>query len=138
MTDADREYCSTCCYLGKANHWTEICEYFFHTGHCRSVICPPGVGCTCHSKFEGKVKRETPKGMLAAIDAAAGARITRSEYAKIDKRLALAMYRRGRNDGEISRAFGCSVSAVRFWRRSYHLPANIPPGNPNFKKENLQ
>lgn len=136
MTGADREYCRSCAYFGRAGSGATICEYSLVTGKCRSTICPAGVGCTCHSKFEHKRrKRHKRMSVMNAIDTAASIGVSRSEYKKIDKAAALKLHKEGKNDGEIARAFGCTPAAVRFWRKSYGLPPNCAPGNPSFKKE---
>ena len=137
MKKADREYCSDCAYFSDSHGGFTLCNYMIMTGKCRSTICKLGVGCICHSKYEGKQKkhRRNANNKLGAIDTAAALGIPKTEYKRIDKAVARRLYDEGKNDVEIAAAFGVTRASVRFWRTSYGLPANIPPGNPNFKNQ---
>lgn len=132
MTSKDYAYCRTCRYCARNSGGVSAatgatCNYILFTGHSRNAVCAAGVGCTCHSKFEGGGKKRHKRSLPVGGDAASLGVRTR-DYCKIDKAEARRMYDEGAKDTEIAQRFSCTSAAVRLWRKAYGLPTKHPPG----------
>lgn len=87
-----------------------ICDYIGHTGHARSLICPPGALCTVKSKVTRKPRQDGRKHNGRAYT--------------WDTAKALSMYKQGARDPEIADALGVRREAVWHWRIRQKLTAN--------------
>ena len=124
MTKKDLQWCKGCGHLTSMSG-SAICNYAGDTGHCRSLICPPGFGCVCHTRFAEIAQQQRERCIES----------TRCEYKRIDKAVARAMYDSGANDREIADHFGCTSGAVRNWRRAYGLKSKQGRGSPAQRKD---
>ena len=125
MNSKDYKYCKSCAYCSsRGGAGLATCDYMDATGHARSLICHYGVGCKCHSKFDPNAPKRRKHG-LAINRCAASLGIGRKDYIKIDRRVAMELYRDGKNDREIARYFKCTPGAVLLWRRAYRLPSKF-------------
>ena len=91
------DYCIGCDYRGEVGG-DHVCLYILHTGHKRP--CPPGKGCTEHTK-----RNPTQRN-------------------RIDQARAAELHAAGASDVRIASEFGVSLSAVSQWRKKHALPNN--------------
>lgn len=87
------------------------CDYLLRTGHRRP--CPSGEGCTVREDADVLQQR---RGVGIVV-------MTRKDWDTVQAR---ALYDQGCTDRQIAAELGTSVSAVGYWRRKLHLPANRP------------
>lgn len=109
------EYCIGCDHLD-----TDLmaCVYILHTGRSRafSMKQPAGAGCMCRET--GKCQRGLR--LIIADEVRAGLSQQDMQRRERIKRL----HADGLTDTQIARETGCTVSAVKRWRKVNSLPAN--------------
>lgn len=94
-----------------------VCDYIGHTGHARSLICPPGALCTV--KSTARRQHQEPYcdrgGYLCK---------PRGHKCTWDTGLAMELYRQGKNDREIGEAVGANYRLIYQWRKNRGMKAN--------------
>ena len=126
MTTKDYAYCRSCKYCSRDYESVAsqaYCDYLDHTGHARSVICPPGVGCICYERRE----RRKPKKWSLPKRPKDQKRI-RKRGGKINGKIATKLYGEGANDCQIAAACGVTRGAIRQWRMKNGLAPNAGRG----------
>lgn len=111
-------YCIGCDYLG-----TDLmaCVYILHTGRSRafSMKQPAGAGCMCRETDRSK------RGRRAVISDEVRACLQRKYEQEERRRESIKrLHADGLTDTQIARETGCTVSAVKRWRKVNSLPAN--------------
>ena len=111
-------YCIGCDYLD-----TDLmaCVYILQTGRSRafSMKQPAGAGCMCRET--GKCQR----GQRAVIsDEIRACMIQKYEKEEQRRESIKRLHADGLTDTQIARETGCTVSAVKHWRKVNSLPAN--------------
>ena len=97
-----------------------LCDYLVRNGRPRSLICPPGQGCTTKS-VRPRTKDE--------VKADAGRDPAPGRFVCWDQQLARRLYGQGLSDGEIARRVGVSGRQVICqWRQRNSLPPNAGRG----------
>lgn len=116
--------CGTCMFRteGYALH---KCDYAAITGKTR--MAEPPENCT-HYKKGPKIEAGMYKVLQEAEDAGRKRAPGAGAKPKHDWDLALRLYKKGYNDGEISRVMGLRPQAVQAWRKRKKLPANTVSG----------
>lgn len=112
------EYCIGCIHLD-----TDLmaCVYILHTGRSRafSMKQPAGAGCTCREAGNSK------RGQRAVIsDEIRACMIQKYEKEEQRRESIKRLHADGLTDTQIARETGCTVSAVKHWRKVNSLPAN--------------
>ena len=129
MCDA---YCKGCGHY-RGGNGTYCCEYLLDVGHRRP--CPPGEGCTEHTKHPEAPKRQYVNPMAPARKPGhqPGAP---SPNRKIEPEKAREMFDAGKTDAEIAAAFGASEVTARRWRTENGLTRKElgKPGRPPKKR----
>lgn len=111
-------YCIGCDHLD-----TDLmaCVYILQTGRSRafSMKQPAGAGCTCREAGNSK------RGQRAVISDEARACLQRKYEQEEQKNEQIRqLHTDGLTDTQIARETGCTVSAVKRWRKVNSLPAN--------------
>ena len=112
-------YCIGCDYLD-----TDLvaCVYILQTGRSRafSMKQPAGTGCTCREAGNSK------RGQRAVIsDEIRACMIQKYEKDEQRRESIKRLHADGLTDTQIARETGCTVSAVKRWRKVNSLPANM-------------
>lgn len=111
-------YCIGCDHLD-----TDLmaCVYILHTGRSRafSMKQPAGAGCMCRETGNSK------RGQRAVIsDEIRACMIQKYEKEEQRRESIKRLHADGLTDTQIARETGCTVSAVKRWRKVNSLPAN--------------
>ena len=111
-------YCIGCDYLD-----TDLmaCVYILQTGRSRAftMMQPGGTGCTCREAGNSK------RGQRAVIsDEIRACMIQKYEKDEQRRESIKRLHADGLTDTQIARETGCTVSAVKHWRKVNSLPAN--------------
>lgn len=112
------EYCIGCIHLD-----TDLmaCVYILHTGRSRafSMKQPAGAGCSCRKTDRSK------RGRRAVISDEIRACLQRKYEQEERRRESIKrLHADGLTDTQIARETGCTVSAVKRWRKVNSLPPN--------------
>lgn len=91
------------------------CHYSLDTGHCRSLICPPGSQCTVRS-VKGVLKQA--RAPMHKYDSAAS-RCRKAPVEEFKK-----LYQKGLFDEQIAEQTGAARSTVANWRLGLGLRSN--------------
>lgn len=99
-------------------HYSRVCDYIGRTGHARSLICPPGEGCTVKSTKPRK--KQTERYDRGGYPIKQKGKVGPPERIPVGKVRELAAL--GWSDYRIAKEIGFAKTSVMACRRRHNIP----------------